>query len=119
MNILSVVSPKLFTGLSVLFSFLLSCNPKPTSNHDNSIKKESSRPVFTLISPKRDFVAIKGQPISIQIKAAEKAFKPDSALVYLGSTLVKAGKDSSLNLMAPTDIKKLGKQNLRIVVYYS
>lgn len=119
MNLLSLANTKLLTVFPLVLSLLVSCNPKPTSNNDLTDTHQITKQVFSLVNPKRDFILRKGQPIEIQIKTTDKDILPDSIHIYIGADLISSLKNSSLLTTINATPLKLGKQNLRVVVYFN
>lgn len=119
MGLHNIINPVLLTGSIFISTFLFSCNPKSVNNHEAAEKLSMAEQVFSLTMPKWEHVTTNGQQFEIKIKATEKEVLPDSTYIYLGGYLLMAQKNSSLSFTAVANPKKVGKHNLRVVIYYS
>jgi glutaminyl-peptide cyclotransferase len=115
----TILNPKLISGFAVILTFLLSCNSKQVNNSIVPSEKQKSQQVFSLTEPQQDLLTTSGRKITIKLKPSSKDIVPDSAYIYIGGDLVLAQKDPSLTFIVEAKPKKVGKQNIRVVIYYS
>lgn len=116
---LTVLNTKILAFFSFALSFLLSCNPKQANNSIVPHENQKSQWVFSLSEPQQDLLTVNGQKIDIKISTSEKDVIPDSTFIYIGGDLVLTKKDPSLAFNVEVKPKKVGKQAIRVVIYYS
>jgi len=107
-----------FAGIIMMVTLLFACGQKsPDQQLSSSINKEDKQ-VFYLVNPKQDVLLTVGQKFDVCINSIKKNYLPDSIKIYIGGELTYTSKDSSLSFPIETLSKKVGRQDLRILIYY-
>jgi glutamine cyclotransferase len=108
---------KIVTGIFICVVTFFSCNAGPKDTAANLTEKP--RKAFTLTAPKLDYVCSFNDSIHFRIKPARNDYTPDSVQVFLAGKKVPRKIATPLAFSLKLPFSKVGRQNLRLVVYYN
>jgi glutaminyl-peptide cyclotransferase len=119
MNLTSLlfVQSKPLAFFTVLLTLAFSCN---SSNNKIATggKKPKQQKLFTLQSPILDDVYQINDTINFTIKTKKNNAQVDSTLVYLDGVSIRSEVKSPLAFSSISDFIKVGRQNLRLRIFY-
>lgn len=111
--------PKSITLLLVLLTLSLSCNSSNKETANNESTKPGQQRIFSLDAPDIDDVFQINDTIRFLIKNRKNTVEVDSSVVFVDGTQILSITDSPLSFSSSSDFIKVGRQNLRIRIFYN
>ncbi len=114
-----LLHPKSISFLTVLLTLTLSCNSSNKEIATNQSGKPKPQRIFSLEEPAIDDVFQINDTIHFLIKNRKNTVEVDSSVVFVDGTPLLSITDSPLSFSSISDFKKVGRQNLRIRIFYN
>lgn len=119
LSTLLYIQSKFFTFFAILFTFSISCNSSDKKVTAYSSEKPKSQKIFIVESPVMDDVHHIDDTIHFIINNRKNTVTVDSTAIYVDGKLIRSEAESPLNFLSLSDFKKVGRQNLRIRIFYN
>jgi hypothetical protein len=111
------IHSKTFAGVLFWVVFFSSCGAGPKNpSSDLSVKP---RRIFELVSTPLDFVGTINDSTHFVIRQIRKNYTPDSVQLFVNGQKLKSESDTPLRFSRKSLFTKVGRQNLRLVIYYN
>ena len=108
---------KSLAGIFLCIAFFFSCNAGP-KNTGAEIQRKPKK-AFTLIAPELDYVCSIKDSIHFVMDANRKSLQTDSVQVFVNGIKITTETASPLKFLRKSPFIRVGRQNLRFVVYYN
>lgn len=116
---LQYIQSKFITFFTILFTFSISCNSSDKKVTTYNSNKPKSQKIFIIESPVMDEVHQINEPIHFILNKRKNTVTVDSTVIYVDGKLIRSEVESPLNFSSLSDFKKVGRQNLRIRIFYN
>lgn len=104
--------------LTILLSLAVSCNRPAADNRSAKSDKPKPQRIFSLEEPSMDDVFQINDTINFSIRNRKSSAQIDSTIVYLDGIIAISEVETPLVFSSISDFKKVGRQNLRIRIFY-
>ena len=110
---------KPLTFITVLLTFVFSCNNSNKSSTTGNVNRPKQQKIFALELPFTDNVFQINDTVNFSIRNKNKTSHVDSTIVYVEGEIIRKEAKSPLNFSSVSDFNKVGRQNLRIRIFYN
>lgn len=116
---LLIIRSKPLALLTILLTLGFSCDSSSTKNTTGQRDKPKPFKIFTLHSPVLDEVFNINDTINFTIGKRKNTVQVDSTIVYIDGAFIRSEVESPLTFSSISDFVKVGRQNLRIRIFYN
>lgn len=118
MNLPAILFPsvKQVSIFYIVFSLVTSCN-EGSKHHNTDIQQNLSKE-FSILSPAMDEVLSMNDTVHFSL-GKQHTTAPDSVKVFLEGDLISTEKETVTELSFSHPFSKVGRQNFRLIIYYS